>query len=84
MFGFGEEKTTELNCLPNVDPEKEDKTVKFVFKNGSELVVKCRNFSVTTYGNTITAYEIDDALSDYPLYICTDQINAIVYMPFHV
>ena len=35
---FGNEEKTELNSLPNVDPE-ELKTVKIIFKHGGEIIV---------------------------------------------
>lgn len=76
---FGNEEKTELNSLPNVDPE-ELKTVKIIFKHGGEIIVKCKNFSVTEYGSTLTAYDINGIHGDYPLFICTDQIAAILYM----
>ena len=68
-----------MNGLPNVDPE-ELKTVKIIFKYGGEIIVKCKNFSVTEYGSTLTAYDINGIHGDYPLFICTEQIAAILYM----
>ncbi len=76
---LGNEEKTELNGLPNVDPE-DLKTVKIIFKYGGEIIVKCKNFSITEYGNTVAAYDINGIRGDYPLYICTDQIAAILYM----
>lgn len=76
---LGNEETTELNSLPNVDPE-EMKTVKIILKYGGEFILKCKNFSVTEYGSTITGYDIKGINGNYPLYIRTDQIAAILYM----
>ncbi len=76
---FGNEEKTELNGLPNVDPE-EMKAVKIILKYGGEFILKCKSFSVTEYGGTITGYDIKGINGNYPLYIRTDQIAAILYM----
>ena len=76
---FGNEKNTELNNLSGVDPN-EIKTVKIIFKHGGEILVKCKSFSITECGSTISEYDINGICGDYPLYICTDEIAAVLYL----
>ncbi|MBD5443918.1 MAG: hypothetical protein HDR29_00005 [Lachnospiraceae bacterium] len=76
---FGNEEKKELNNLSSVDPN-ELKTVKIIFKHGGEIIVKCKSFSITECGSTISGYDIHGIRGDYPLYICTDEIAAILYI----
>lgn len=76
---FGNEKKIELNNLSGVDPN-DLKTVKIIFKHGGEILVKCKSFSITECGSTISEYDINGICGNYPLYICTDEIAAIVYL----
>lgn len=54
--------------------------VKIIFKHGGEILLKCRNFSIIEYGNATTGYDINGIGGDYPLYICTEQIAAVIYI----
>lgn len=76
---FGNEEKTELNNLSGVDPN-EIKTVKIIFKHGGEILVKCKSFSITECGSTLAEYDIKGIRGDYPLYICRDEIAAILYL----
>lgn len=76
---FGNEEKTELNNISDVDPN-ELKTVKIIFKHGGEILVKCKSFSITESGSTISEYNINGIRGDYPLYICTDEIAAVLYL----
>ena len=77
---FVKSETVELNQLSDVEADKE-KTVKFILKHGCEIVVKCRDLSVTEYGGDIVGYDIKGiGNGDYPMYIDKDEIAAIVYL----
>ncbi|MCM1327972.1 MAG: hypothetical protein NC253_00890 [Ruminococcus sp.] len=76
---LGKSETIELNQLSGVEADKE-KTVKFILKHGCEIIVKCKDFSVTQYGGDVVGYEIKGIGSgDYPMYIDNSEIAAVVY-----
>lgn len=80
MFGNAEEII--LNNLPEVTAD-EYKKVKVIFKRGGEIVIKCKNFSITKINGDVYGYEINGICGDYPLYINREEIAAIIYLAEH-
>lgn len=52
--------------------------VRFILKNGYEFVVKCENARVTTTVGEITGYSLTGCTANRPLYVCLEQIAAII------
>lgn len=52
--------------------------VRFILKNGCEFVVKCKNARVTTTMGEITGYSLTGCETNRPLYVCLEQIAAII------
>lgn len=78
MF-LGNEEKISLNQLSGVEADSY-KTVKIIMKYGKEIIVKCKDFTVTKYGGDVIGYEINGLCGDYPLFIRSEQIAAILYM----
>lgn len=77
---FENEEIITLNELSGVESDKE-KTVKIILKHGGEIIVKCKDFSVTKSAGLIMGYEINGIKNcDYPMYIDKGQIAAILYV----
>ncbi len=77
---FENEEIITLNELSGVESDKE-KTVKIILKHGGEIIVKCKDFSVTKSAGLVMGYEISGIRNcDYPMYIDKGQIAAILYV----
>lgn len=76
---FGNEEKISLNQFSGVEADNY-KTVKIILKYGTEIIVNCKDFSVTKYGNSVVGYEINGIYGDYPMFISCEQIAAVLYL----